>query len=248
MESGQCPVSQPLQNIPHSLLPYSPTPPIPYSPFPTPQMSSWLNILKSCPIIAIVRSSRRDWGYQMAATAIEAGLSYIEIGWGEEGVTLELIQRLNREFPRCSIGVGTIFNQQQLTAAIEVGCQFAFSPVLDLGVLRLAQAVGLPFVPGALTPTEVWTARQAGAIAVKVFPIKSMGGSPYLRCLREALGADIPLIPTGGVTPEQTGELLRAGATAVGLSGGLFPRLSEGEPDLRETRRIASQLVKMFRY
>jgi 2-dehydro-3-deoxyphosphogluconate aldolase / (4S)-4-hydroxy-2-oxoglutarate aldolase len=206
-------------------------------------MSPWFNTLRHCPIIAIVRSLRRDWGYQMAVTAIEAGLSCIEIGWGKEEVTLDLIQRLRADFPQCSIGVGTIFSQQQLTAAIEVGCQFAFSPVLDLGVLRLAQAADLPFVPGALTPTEIWTAWQAGAMAVKVFPIKGMGGSPYLRCLREALGTAIPLIPTGGVTPEQTGELLRAGATAVGLSGGLFPRLSEGEPDLRETHRIASQLL-----
>ena len=208
-------------------------------------MFPWLNTFRHCPIIAIVRSLRGDWGYQMAVTAIEAGLSCVEIAWSEEGVTLELIQRLRQDFPHCSIGVGTILSQQQLSAAIEVGCQFAFSPVLDLGVLRLAQAADLPFIPGALTPTEIWTAWQAGAIAVKVFPIKSMGGSSYLRCLREALGTEIPLIPTGGVIPEQTGELLRAGATAVGLSGGLFPRLSEGEPDLKETHRIASQLVKM---
>lgn len=203
----------------------------------------WLTTLRHCPTIAIIRSQRGDWGYQMAVTAIKAGVSCIEIAWGEETVTLELIQRLRQEFPQCSVGVGTILSPYQLHKAIDVGSQFAFSPVLDLSLLHLAQAAHLPFIPGALTPTEIWTAWQAGAIAVKIFPIKSLGGSAYLRCLREALGTEIPLIPTGGITPDQTGELLQAGATAVGLSGGLFPRLADGTPDLVKTHSLALQFV-----
>lgn len=204
----------------------------------------WLITLRRHPWIAIIRSQRGDWGYQMAVTAIEAGLSHIEIAWEEETVTLDLIQRLRQEFPQCCIGVGTILSPYQLQQAIDVGSQFAFSPVLDLAVLHLAQEAHLPFIPGALTPTEIWTAWTAGAIAIKIFPLKSMGGSAYLQCLREALGTEIPFIPTGGVTPEQTRELLRAGATAVGLSGGLFPKLMDGEPDLKQTYRIATQLTQ----
>lgn len=206
----------------------------------------WLTTLSHCPAIAIIRSLRRDWGYQMAITAIEAGLSCIEITWGERTVTLDLIQQLRQEFPQCSIGVGTILRQSHLKDAIAAGCQFAFSPVFDAACLHHAETSGLPFIPGALTPTEVWTAWQAGAIAVKVFPIKSMGGSTYLRCLREALGTQVPLIPTGGVSLDNTLDLLTAGAMGVGLSGGLFPRLPDGTPDLVQTQTIATQLVAML--
>lgn len=206
----------------------------------------WLRSLQSCPIIAIVRSLRRDWGYQMAVTAIEAGLSCIEIAWGEEGVTLDLIHTLRAAYPHCSIGVGTILQVSQLDKAIAAGSQFAFSPILDLKLLALAQGQNFPFIPGTLTPTEIWTAWQQGAIAVKVFPVQALGGSHYLNSLRGALG-EIPLIPTGGVNVENAIPLLRSGATALGISSSLFPKLQSGEPDLPQTQRVIETLLQNYR-
>ena len=177
----------------------------------------------------------------MAATAIEAGIQCIEIAWGNETVTLDLIQQLRQAYPQCSIGVGTLLSPSQLTQAIEAGSQFGFSPVTDMSLIHQARSFNFPFIPGALTPTEIFAAWQQEPIAIKVFPIKGMGGAPYLRCIQEALGA-IPLIPTGGVTPDNALELITAGAIAVGLSGSLFPRHGNGEPNLLQTQRIAQRM------
>jgi 2-dehydro-3-deoxyphosphogluconate aldolase/(4S)-4-hydroxy-2-oxoglutarate aldolase len=82
---------------------------------------------------------------------------------------------------------------------------------------------GIPIVPGALSPTEIVTAWQAGASCIKVFPIEAVGGANYIKSLQGPLG-QIPLIPTGGVTLENAKEFIIAGAVAVGLSGELFPK------------------------
>ena len=202
---------------------------------------SWLQRLQSFPVIGIIRSPRRDWGYQMAATAIDAGIHCIEIAWGEADVTLPLILQLRQAYPQCSIGVGTILSIDQLHQAIDVGSQFGFSPIAQPSVIHAAQQVNFPFIPGATTPTEIFQTRQHQPIAIKVFPIKNMGGATYIKCLREAFGT-LDLIPTGGITPEHIPDLLAAGAVAVGLSGGLFPRYANGEPDLAQTQTIAQQI------
>jgi 2-dehydro-3-deoxyphosphogluconate aldolase/(4S)-4-hydroxy-2-oxoglutarate aldolase len=85
-------------------------------------------------------------------------------------------------------------------------------------------------IAGALTPTEIITAWQAGAAAVKVFPIKVMGGVDYLRCLQPVL-RDIPLIPTGGITLQNADKFLDAGAIAVGISSDLFSSEAVMEDD-----------------
>ena len=89
-------------------------------------------------------------------------------------------------------------------------------------LITLAQTAGMPAIPGALTPTEIVTAWQAGASAVKVFPVTAMGGDHYIQQLQGPLG-HIPLIPTGGVSGDNGAALLRAGAIAVGVASGLFP-------------------------
>ena len=93
---------------------------------------------------------------------------------------------------------------------------------VDFGLIQLAVQQDIPLVPGALSPTEIVTAWQAGATSVKVFPVQALGGASYIRHLQGPL-SQIPLIPTGGVTIENAKDFLAAGAIAVGLSGNLFP-------------------------
>ncbi|MFM1843649.1 MAG: 4-Hydroxy-2-oxoglutarate aldolase / 2-dehydro-3-deoxyphosphogluconate aldolase, partial [Cyanobacteriota bacterium] len=92
----------------------------------------------------------------------------------------------------------------------------------DLALIHQAIAAQVPIIPGAFSPTEIVQAWQGGASAVKVFPIKVLGGIDYLQALQGPLG-HIPLIPTGGVTLDDASPLIQAGAIAVGLSGQLFP-------------------------
>lgn len=182
----------------------------------------WIHLLKTYRAIAVVRACAPQVASQMAQSMIEAGMKLIEITWNS-GDAAELIHDLRQTFPDCIIGTGTILNKDALRAAIEAGAQFAFSPHTDVELIRMAHDQGVPMVPGALSPTEIVTAWQAGAACVKIFPIKTMGGVSYLNCLRGPLG-HIPLIPTGGITIHNAKDFLDAGAIAVGLSSHLFPK------------------------
>ena len=157
----------------------------------------------------------------MAGAAIAGGLSYLEVTWTSDRPT-SLIQRLRERFPHCQVGAGTLMTPQELQEAIAAGAQFLFSPHYQFPLLEQAMAAGVPMIPGALTPTEIIQAWQAGATAVKVFPISAMGGVQYLRSLQVPLRG-IPLIPTGGVTWETAPAFLNAGAVALGVSTDLFP-------------------------
>jgi 2-dehydro-3-deoxyphosphogluconate aldolase/(4S)-4-hydroxy-2-oxoglutarate aldolase len=105
------------------------------------------------------------------------------------------------------------------------------SPVLDDGCVAAAARLGLPFVPGALTPTEIVAAWRAGVAAVKVSPVVSVGGAGYLRQVGAFLPG-IPLLPTGGVDPGEIGAYLSAGAVAVGLGGPLVGDALRPDGDL----------------
>ena len=158
----------------------------------------------------------------MAHAVAMAGLSLIEITWNSDRAP-ELIGQLRAELPHCIIGTGTLLTLEQLYEAIEAGAQFLFTPHVNSTLIAAAVKAGVPIVPGALTPTEIVTAWEAGASCVKVFPIQSVGGASYIRALQGPLG-HIPLIPTGGVTLENAREFITAGAIAAGLSGDLFPK------------------------
>lgn len=157
------------------------------------------------------------------ATAVAAGgIKLIEITWDSDRAA-DLISQLRIELPTCTIGAGTILTTADLKDAIAAGAEFAFSPHTNLDLIGLAVAQEIPIIPGALTPTEIVTAWQAGASSVKVFPVQAVGGADYIRALQQPLG-QVPMIPTGGVTVANAKALIEAGAIAVGLSGGLFPK------------------------
>ncbi len=183
---------------------------------------SWLTLLQQQRAIAVIRASRQSLGVQMAKAVVAGGMSVIEITWNSDRAA-ELISQLRLELPTCIIGTGTLLTQVQLQQAIEAGAQFLFTPHVDTALITAAVDAGVPIVPGALSPTEIVTAWQAGASCIKVFPIEAVGGANYLKSLQGPLG-QIPLIPTGGVTLENAKEFIIAGAVAVGLSGELFPK------------------------
>lgn len=182
----------------------------------------WLTLLQQHRFIAVIRSPWLSLGHKMAQAVALGGLSLIEITWNSERAP-ELISQLRTELPHCIIGTGTLLNLEQLEQAIEAGAQFLFTPHVNLSLIAAAVKAGVPIVPGALTPTEIVTAWEAGASCIKVFPIQAVGGASYIKALQGPLG-NIPLIPTGGVSLENAQEFLKAGAIAVGLSGELFPK------------------------
>ncbi|QOV21593.1 bifunctional 4-hydroxy-2-oxoglutarate aldolase/2-dehydro-3-deoxy-phosphogluconate aldolase [Anabaenopsis elenkinii] len=181
----------------------------------------WLSHLQKHRAIAVIRASNMHIAVKMAMAVASGGMQLIEITWNSHRPG-ELISQLRAELPNCIIGTGTLFNVQQLQEAIACGAQFLFTPHVDVAMIQAALAKNVPIIPGALTPTEIVTAWTQGASCVKVFPVQAVGGVNYIKSLQGPLG-HIPLIPTGGVTPDNAEDFIQAGAIAVGLSGQLFP-------------------------
>jgi 2-dehydro-3-deoxyphosphogluconate aldolase/(4S)-4-hydroxy-2-oxoglutarate aldolase len=204
----------------------------------------WLSKLQQQRAIAVIRASEVKLGQQMALAVAYGGMQLIEITWNSDRAA-QLISQLRSELPECTIGTGTLFNVEQLQAAINAGAQFLFTPHVDPAMIEAAAEQDIPIIPGALSPTEIVTAWSHGASCVKVFPVTAMGGATYIQSLQGPLG-HIPLIPTGGVTIKNAPEFLTAGAIAVGLSGQLFPRhlveTGNWQNITQEARKLIQQL------
>ena len=183
---------------------------------------SWLAVVGQQRVVAVVRSSQFEQGIQMAKAVAAGGIRLIEVTWNSDRAP-DVIAQLRQDLPDCWIGAGTLLTVARQQQAIAAGAQFLFTPHVDIGMIKIAAEQEIPLVAGALSPTEIVQAWQAGAASVKVFPIGIMGGVAYIQALRAPLG-NIPLIPTGGITIDNTPAFLQAGAIAVGLSSDLFPQ------------------------
>ena len=207
--------------------------------------TSWQTLLKQHRAIAVIRTDDINLGLNMAKAVAAGGMRLIEITWNSQN-PIELIQQLKRELPHCIIGTGTILTQEALKAAIKCGIQFCFTPHVSQSLIQTAIDHQIPIIPGALSPTEIITAWQAGASCVKVFPVQAIGGVAYIKGLQGPLGS-IPLIPTGGVTLENAAYFIEAGAIAVGLSGQLFPRQAIQRQDWQMITQQAQSLRKRLK-
>jgi len=186
------------------------------------QKNSFLNLLKKYQVIAIIRTQQMELSRKIARATAAGGINLIEIPWNDDWAA-SLIEKLRSELPECTIGTGTLLNLDHVQQALVAGAQFLFSPKVDIELIKATAEQDIPFIPGALSPTEILAAWQAGASVVKVYPIQAVGGVSYIEILKGPLG-HIPLIPTGGVTVENAKDFLAAGAIAVGLAGDLFPK------------------------
>lgn len=205
--------------------------------------SVFLETLQQQRAIAVLRAHRVDLGLRMAEAVAAGGVRLIEITWNSDQPDT-LVDHLRHALPHCWIGVGTVLSVADGQAAMAAGAEFGFSPHTDPDLLRWAVDRQWPLVPGALTPSEIAAAWRAGAPAVKVFPVWAMGGPSYLRSLQAPLG-QIPLVPTGGLTVDRAEAMLQAGATAVGLSTGLFPPEAVAQGNWDTITDLAQRLVNI---
>ncbi|OIP72623.1 MAG: keto-deoxy-phosphogluconate aldolase [Oscillatoriales cyanobacterium CG2_30_44_21] len=183
-------------------------------------MNPWLSLLQQYRVIAVIRADNVGMAREMALATAAGGVKLIEIAWNTDRAE-SLIPKLQQELPDCKIGTGTILDLEMAERAIACGCSFLFTPHTNLEIIAKGLENNIPVIAGALTPTEIVAAWQAGASAVKVFPIKLIGGVSYLQALQPVL-LNIPLIPTGGITIQNIDQFLEAGAIAVGISSDLF--------------------------
>jgi 2-dehydro-3-deoxyphosphogluconate aldolase / (4S)-4-hydroxy-2-oxoglutarate aldolase len=207
--------------------------------------SDWLKVLKQHRAIAVIRTDNIELGLAMAKAVAAGGGRLIEVTWNSDRPAA-LIETLRTELPHCMIGCGTLLNLSDLQMAISAGAQFGFTPHVDEAMICYGREHGLRLHPGALSPTEIVAAWNAGASAVKVFPVGAMGGADYIRSLQGPLG-QIPLIPTGGVTLRNAEAFIRAGAIAIGLAGDLFEKEAIIRQDWQSITEKMQGLVKTLK-
>jgi 2-dehydro-3-deoxyphosphogluconate aldolase/(4S)-4-hydroxy-2-oxoglutarate aldolase len=190
-----------------------------------------LALIREVGLIPIVRAPSSAYALEAVEAIIEGGIGIVEITMTVPDALRVLEQVARQVGDRVLVGAGTILDAESCRAALRVGAEFIVSPSLDPRVIAVANAANKPCIPGALTPTEILTAWQAGADLVKVFPCGPVGGPKYIRALRGPF-PQIPFVPTGGVNLDTTPEFIRAGAAAVAVGGELVDTNA-----LREGRR-----------
>jgi 2-dehydro-3-deoxyphosphogluconate aldolase/(4S)-4-hydroxy-2-oxoglutarate aldolase len=173
-------------------------------------------------IIPSIRTSSADEARFAAHTVLEAGISVVEIAMTVPDA-LTVIADLVRSAPDAIVGADSAWELEGARRAVDAGAVFVASPGLDSrAIMEFVHDKGIAVIPGALTPTEVSAAWQAGADFVKVFPCESVGGPRYLRALRRPF-PDIPFIASGGVNQVTAADYILAGARALGVSKSLIP-------------------------
>jgi 2-dehydro-3-deoxyphosphogluconate aldolase / (4S)-4-hydroxy-2-oxoglutarate aldolase len=201
--------------------------------------------IESTGVVAIIRASGSEQLIDVVEALRAGGITCIEVTMTTPNA-LEVIRNARQACgDSAAIGVGTVLDAPTANAAILAGAQFVVAPITDLPTIELCRREGVPVFPGAMTPTEIVRAWQAGADMVKVFPTTSLGAT-FIRDLRGPF-PQIKLIPTGGVTLETVADFIKAGSTAVGVGSSLVTKAALKNRDFAAIKAVAEEFLKRVR-
>ena len=198
-------------------------------------------------VIPVIRASSAEEALSVVEAIAEGGITCIEVTMTVPDA-MDVIAGLARR-DELLIGAGTVLDPETARDCIAAGAKFIVSPATNFDTIEYCNQTETVVMPGALTPTEVVNARDAGADFVKVFPADSMGGPKYLRSLKAPLPG-IKLIPTGGVSQSTAADFIRAGAEAIGVGADLvdLKAIREGRADdIAQAARNYLEIVKAAR-
>lgn len=196
-----------------------------------------LSFIKDIGIVPVVRTSSVDSALRAVEAIFNGGIRAAEITMTVPGAIRALEKAADAFGDKLVLGAGTVLDPETARACMLAGAEFFVSPNLKLSTVEMVKRYSKVVMPGALTPTEVLTAWEAGADIVKVFPCGNVGGAKYIKALK-APYPHIELIPTGGVNLETAGDFLKAGACAVAVGAELVDAQSirEGRLEVIEER------------
>jgi 2-dehydro-3-deoxyphosphogluconate aldolase/(4S)-4-hydroxy-2-oxoglutarate aldolase len=196
-------------------------------------------------IVAVIRAKSGELLVDVAEALLAGGVDAIEVTFTVPKAA-EVIEKVADKLgDRILLGAGTILDAETAQVAIAAGAQYLVSPTVNLDVIRFCKRHGKLSLPGALTPTEVVSAWEAGADVVKIFP-SDVGGAKYLKALKAPL-PQIRMMPTGGVTLETAADFLKAGACALGVGGNLVEQSALERRDFARMTSLAQQFVEIVR-
>ena len=200
-------------------------------------------------VVPVVRASSSREALIAAEAVCQGGIPIVEITMTVPGA-VEVIRELSKSSAsEVLIGAGTVLDPETARRCLDAGAQFLVSPGLNLQTVELAVREKILIMAGALTPTEVITAWNAGSDFVKIFPCGQVGGAKYIKALRGPL-PQIPLVPTGGVNLNTAAEFIEAGAAALGIGGELVQAeaLKSGKSQIiADNARKFVEIVKQTR-
>ena len=200
-----------------------------------------LTKLKAEKVIAIIRAESPDGLLDCAKALAAGGLTSIELTMTTPGA-IKMLERVSAEMPDFVWGLGTVLDTETARAGILAGASFIVTPALRPDVIELSRRYSVPVFAGALTPTEIIAAWEAGADAVKIFPAEFFGPA-YIKSVKAPF-PQIEVVPTGGVNPETIGEFLKAGAMAAAAGSALVDNKSLKEKNWATITAKAQAFVK----
>ncbi|HVA47076.1 MAG TPA: bifunctional 4-hydroxy-2-oxoglutarate aldolase/2-dehydro-3-deoxy-phosphogluconate aldolase [Pirellulales bacterium] len=196
-------------------------------------------------VVAIIRSPDAGRLVEVAEALLAGGVTVMEITFTVPRAHQVLEQVAARLGDRILLGAGTVLDAETARIAILSGAEFIVSPVVSREVIACCRRYSKLGLPGALTPTEILAAWEAGADIVKVFP-SEVTGPAYLKAVRAPL-PHVRLMPTGGVTLETAAEYLRAGACALGVGSSLVEAKAIAAGDFQRIESLAGQFIGILR-
>jgi 2-dehydro-3-deoxyphosphogluconate aldolase / (4S)-4-hydroxy-2-oxoglutarate aldolase len=204
--------------------------------------------LREIGLVPVLRAESEEQALGIASAIADGGVTVLEITMTVPGA-IRVMSRLTKERPDILIGAGTVLDAETARMCMLEGAQFVVSPALNLKTIEMCHRYSIPVLPGALTPTEVVTAWQAGADVIKIFPASALGGAKYLKSLKAPL-PQVEMIPTGGVSLATAKEFLEAGSFALGVGADLVDTkaMAEGKPEkITESAKKYLEIVREFR-
>ncbi|WLI78247.1 2-dehydro-3-deoxy-6-phosphogalactonate aldolase [Kosakonia sp. H02] len=173
------------------------------------------------PLIAILRGIKPEEAREHVAAVLDAGFDAVEIPLNSPQWETSIADIVNTFGDRALIGGGTVLKPEQVDQLAQMGCKLIVTPNTQPEVIRRAVSHGMTVCPGCATASEAFTALEAGAQALKIFP-SSAFGPDYIKALKAVLPSDVPVFAVGGVTPENLAQWLQAGCVGAGLGSDLY--------------------------
>ncbi len=205
-----------------------------------------INQIRETGIVPVIRAASEDEARKLIEAILAGGISIFEVTMTVPNA-VSLIKSLVADFgDQAIIGAGTVLDTEMAQNCLAAGAKFVVSPTLNLSVIETCRREKVAVFPGALTPTEIVAAWQAGADAVKIFPANAVGGASYLKAIKAPL-PNIELMPTGGVTLATIGDFIRAGAIAVGVGSDLADTKAISAREAEKVTRTARLYLEAVR-
>ena len=206
------------------------------------QKQEVLAALREGGIVPVIRADSADTALRIVDALVAGGIRTLEITMTVPDAIGAIKAVADRFGSSVLVGAGTVTSRALAEGSLDAGAEFLVTPCVVPDVIAVAKERDVAVLPGAMTPTEVFTAWSSGGDIIKIFPASNVGGASYLKALKGPF-PQIPLCPTGGVNLQTIGEFVKAGASAVGVGGELVSKAAIDAGDYGKITELAKQYV-----